>query len=66
MSGRTDGRTDERTDGQIDGRTNERTNGQTDRHTEGLQNRPRRLTGKNVVSQTINKFINLEAGLVLP
>ncbi len=42
--GRTDGRTDERTNGRTDGRTNG--------HREGLQNRPRRLPGQNVVSQT--------------
>jgi hypothetical protein len=38
----------------------------SDGHTEGLQNRPRRLTGQNVRTQKINKFLYLHAGPVLP
>ncbi len=42
------------------------TSGRTDGHTEGLQNWPRRLTGQNVRTQKINKFLYLHAGPVLP
>jgi hypothetical protein len=45
----------------MNGRTDGRTDGQMDGHTEGLQNRSCRLTGQNVRSQKINKFLYLEA-----
>jgi hypothetical protein len=31
--------------------------GRMDGHTEGLQNRPHKLTGQNVKTQKINKFL---------